>query len=400
MSDKPSTVAIKLTNVAEKSVKKGHPWVFENSIEKGPKDTAMAGSLCVLFDRKANKPFAYGLWDPEEIIRVKIISFERHLKMGIDFWKQQLQKAKDKRENLLKNVNGFRAIHGENDSFPGLILDIYDQVGVLKIYSKIWFPYFDDIIAAIQATYALKTIVIRYSRKLSAIKNLPHPAGEMIGEQLEKEEVVFNEYDVKFYAYPISGHKTGFFLDQRPNRYWVQKHAAGKTILDVFSYVGGFGVHGLKGGAKSLVSVDISQQAMDVAELNLQLNHLDLTKWQPEVGDAFEILEEMIQQKIRYDIVILDPPSFAKQSSQIQPALKQYERLARLGIRLTKKEGFLVLGSCSSRISLDDFKGVHRDAFAKETVHYTLHKETLHDEDHPVTYPEGLYLKTLIYQVK
>lgn len=395
-----STIAIKLTKIAEKAVKKGHPWVFENSIEKGPNGKEETGKLCVIFDQKTNKPFAFGLWDQEEIIRIKIISFEKKLQLSASYWKEKISEAKEKRNQLLRNVNGFRAIHGENDLFPGLILDIYNQIGVLKIYSKIWFPHLEDLLTSIQEVYALKTIVIRYSRKLATQKDIPYPEGAIIGESLENEETAFDEYGVQFYAYPISGHKTGFFLDQRPNRYWVQKQAKNKTILDVFSYVGGFGVHGLKGGAKMVTSVDISQQAMDVAEQNIRLNRIDLSKWQPMVGDAFEILDDMIQKKTRFDIVILDPPSFAKQTSQVTPALKQYEHLARLGAKLTKKGGFLVLGSCSSRIDLEQFKQAHRDAFIKENTHYTLQQITLHDSDHPISFPEGLYLKTLVYSIE
>lgn len=396
---KRPTLAIKLNKIAEKLVKKGHPWVFENSIERKTEEAVESGTLCVLFDRNTNKPYAYGLWDDEETIRIKIISREKRLQLGVAFFHHKVAQAKTLRENLLKKVNGFRAIHGENDGFPGIILDIYNSVGVLKIYSKIWFPYIDEVIYAIQEVYELKTIVIRYNRKLSTRKDLPYPEGEIIGEPLVEDAVIFDEYGVQFYAYPVSGHKTGFFLDQRPNRYWVQRHAKGKTILDVFSYVGGFGVHGLKGGAKKLVSVDISQQAMDVAERNLRLNHIDISKWQPRVEDAFEALEDMIQHNLKYDLVILDPPSFAKQSSQIFPALKQYERLAKLGCQLTKKGGFLILGSCSSRVDLEEFKKCHQIAFSKENIQTTLYKVTLHDVDHPITYPEGMYLKTIIYQI-
>lgn len=396
MKVQPSTIAIKLNKAGERAVKQGHPWVFENSITKGPSKPSASGSLCVLFDRRTDKPFAFGLWDAQEIIRIKIIYQGERLRLNDEFWLKRLQEAFEIRSTLLKGVNGYRAIHGENDGFPGLVLDIYDKVGVLKVYSEIWRPYLDTLIPLITQVYGIDSLVFRLSRKLSENNDFQYKEGDIIGEELESEETIFNEYGVKFYAYPISGHKTGFFLDQRPNRYWVQQHAEGKSILDVFSYVGGFGIHGLKGGAESLTLLDISAQAMEVAKKNIELNELDLSKWNPVVGNAFEELETMIEAGKKFDIVVLDPPSFAKQNSEVEPALKQYTKLAELGANLTKRNGYLVLGSCSSRISLEAFQDAHR--LVLNPLFWEEDKIVIHDVDHPITYAEGVYLKTIIYR--
>jgi len=395
---KPSTIAIKLNKVAETAVKKGHPWVFEQSIQKGPESKEPAGSLCVLFDQRNNKPFAFGLWDPEEIIRIKIIFNGPRLKLDDAFWKQQLEKAFEQRRALLARTNGYRAIHGENDGFPGMVLDIYNTTGVLKVYSDIWKPYLDNLLQLFQEFYKLERIVFRLSRKLTEKQSFPYKEGDIIGEPLEGERVVFEEQGVQFYAYPVTGHKTGFFLDQRPNRLWVQDHAKGKSVLDVFSYVGSFGIHALQGGATSLTSIDISQHAMDVAKENLELNNLDASKWTPLVGDAFELLQKLISENATFDMVILDPPTFATQQSHIPRALNQYERMATLGDSLTKKDGFLILGSCSSRVTLEDFEIAHQTAFVKQSSHWNVVKKTQHDIDHPITFPEGSYLKTIIYR--
>lgn len=391
-------IAVKLTKVAEKAVKQGHPWVFEKSILKGKESEHENGSLCVIFEDRTNKPFAFGLWDTDSMIRIKIIYLGTHFTLDKDFLKNRLEIALEKRARMLRRVTGFRAVHGENDGFPGLILDVYANVGVLKLYSPIWYPYLKSFVEIATKVFKLGTVVLRTSRNLSKDKEGEYVEGMIFGNKLTDERVKFEEYGVSFYAYPISGHKTGFFLDQRPNRYWVQQHAKGKRILDVFSYVGGFGIHGLKGGAKILTSLDISQQAMDVAKENLQLNGLDTKKWRPIVGDAFAEMDLLIQGKKKFDLVIIDPPSFAKQKSEIVPALKQYERLASLGAKLTAEDGFLILGSCSSRITLDDFKHAHQKAFEKENERWKLEKVTLHDDDHPVSYPESLYLKTIVYK--
>lgn len=395
----PATIAIKLNKAAERSVKQGHPWVFEQSIEKGPDGKGVAGSLCVIFDQRYNKPFAFGLWDPEEIIRIKIIFQGGRLKLNTDFWKLQLQNAYSIRENLIKNgITGYRGIHGENDGFPGLILDIYAHTGVLKIYSEIWEPYLEVLMEEIQKQFSLETIIIRFSRKIAQNNSFTYQEGDVIGKTRSTEKVAFEEYGVKFYAYTKSGHKTGFFLDQRPNRFWVQQNAKGKEVLDVFSYVGGFGIHALKGKATSLTFIDISAQAMEVAAENITLNQLDETKWTTLVVDAFVALDDLIKQKKQFDIVIIDPPSFAKQASEVSNALKQYERLARLGKRLVAQGGTLILGSCSSRIRLEDFTEAHQKAGVANSKGWKHLHTTLHDEDHPVTFPESNYLKTIFYQ--
>lgn len=395
----PSKIAIKLKKSAEKAIKQGHPWVFEQSIEKGSAENEAAGSLCILFDQRTNKPFAFGLWDPNEIIRIKIFYLGARLQLNEEFWKSQLEKAYEKRQGLIqKGITGYRGIHGENDDFPGLVLDVYTKTGVLKIYSEVWKPYIDNLIPAIQEQYNLENIVIRFSRKIQQNNIFPYQEGDVIGAPLEDEKVSFDEYGVKFYAYTQSGHKTGFFLDQRPNRLWVQQNANDKRVLDVFSYVGGFGIHALQGNAKSLTSIDISKQAMDVALENIELNNLDKSKWIPLAQDAFEALDQLIQQNKKFDIVIIDPPSFAKQASEVPNALKQYQRLANIGKKLVAHQGFLILGSCSSRISLEDFEKAHENARIKGAKNWQHLHTTLHDDDHPIGFPESNYLKTIFYR--
>lgn len=394
----PAVLAVKLSKIAEKQVKTGHPWVFENSIEKGSSTEKPAGSLCVIFDRRTNKPFAFGLWDPDEIIRIRIIERSDSLTFNDEYWRKKIEQSFSLRKPLLKSVSGFRALNGENDGFPGLVLDIYNRTGVIKIYSKIWQPYLKKLLNLIEEVYKTERIVVRFNRKLINHPGFEYNEGEVVGLPLTNEKIEFTEYGVSFYAYPISGHKTGFFLDQRPNRYEVQRQSKDKNVLDVFSYVGGFGIHALKGGAKSLTSIDISEQAMKVAEENMKLNRLDLNKWTPLAADAFVEMQRLIDEKKKFDLVIIDPPSFAKQSSEIDKALKQYQKLAVLGSKLTDIKGILILGSCSSRITADDFAEAHQKAFSSVNEKFKLFKEVYHDTDHPVNFQEAAYLKTFYYR--
>lgn len=394
------SLAIKLNKAGERAIKQGHPWVFEQSIEKGPK-SAPSGSLCVLFDQRTNQPFAFGLWDENETIRIKIIHRGSKINFNQDFWKQKINDAKLLRAALYPQaITGWRAINGENDDFPGIILDIYESVGVLKIYSQIWLPYLEELLTLFKNIFTLKSIVIRFSRLINRNNPYSFSEGQVIGVPLTDEKVIFEEYGVKFAAYTISGHKTGFFLDQRPNRKWVQEHSKNKTVLDVFSYVGGFGIHALKGGAHKVVSVDISKQAMKVAEKNIILNNLPLDRWENHTSDAFVVLNELIAQNHKFDIVILDPPAFAKQANEIPNALRQYERLAALGKQLVNNNGYLILGSCSSRIDEASFRAAHKKAGLLSEKGWTLTQVVAHDIDHPFKFEESHYLKTIFYRKK
>jgi 23S rRNA (cytosine1962-C5)-methyltransferase len=190
----------------------------------------------------------------------------------------------------------------------------------------------------------------------------------------------------------INGHKTGFFLDHRHNRYALQQMSKDKTVLDVFSYAGGFSVHALVGGASRVVSVDISKQALNLAKHNAIINHSEANH-ETISGDAFGILQDLANRGETFDRVIIDPPSFAKKASEVEKALVAYDRLARLGAELVAKDGVLILASCSSRVSADEFFELVNHSVTSVNSRLKLYQKTYHDFDHPVTFAEGSYLK-------
>lgn len=393
----PKTLAVKLKTAAEKAVKQSHPWVFSKGIIKINKK-GKAGDICILFDRNINRVFAVGLYDPKSPIRIKIIHFGGAQKVNAEFFHHKIEKAFEIRKPLLaKNTNAYRLIFGENDGFPGLIVDVYNKVGVVKLYAEIWKPYLAEIVKSIVEITGVESIVLRLSRLLQK-SDFPFKEGEVLFGELKNSEVVFKEYGVNFKTDVILGHKTGFFLDHRDNRRRLRYNAKDKTVLDVFSYSGGFSVHALAGGAKEVTSVDFSKQALEFAQENSKLNtisgkHLTLA------GDAFVILKDLIKQKRQYDIVVIDPPSFAKRQKEIEIAKKKYAELALLGAELTKKGGLLLLASCSSRIKADVLAEIHKDEFRKSGVKFTLEDFTQHDIDHPINFKEGAYLKSAYYRI-
>lgn len=392
-------IAFKLKPAAERMVKKGHPWVFEASITKQAKE-GNPGDMAIIFDNKKNKFLACGLYDPHSPIRIKLLQFHQSANIDQEWFNLKIKQAFTIRKPLLKTAtNSYRLIYGENDGLPGLIADVYDKVLVVKVYTAIWFPYLEQIIPGMQACSNAETVVLRLSRSLQKLPDTsPYQEGQILAGTLERETILFKEHGLQFSANVIKGHKTGYFLDHRHNRKKIGTLSKAKTVLDVFAYAGGFSVHALDGGAKEVTSLDISAKALEMAKANAALNPHQ-GKHHTLAVDAFSGLEKLLADGQRYDIVVIDPPSFAKRESEISRALLQYERLASLGIQLVRKGGTLLLASCSSRIKAEDFFRHSEKAMDSTGKIFNLLEKTYHDIDHPVTFPEGAYLKAGYYQV-
>ncbi len=392
-----SRLAIKLNANGERSVLQGHPWVFENSIEKVNKE-GQSGDVAVIFRKRDNAFIGVGLYDAASPIRIKMLHHGEPKHINSDFFKEKIDEAFQKRASLLKtNTTSYRLLFGENDGFPGLIADVYAHVLVIKLYSEIWLPYIHDITDMLIEISIVKTVVMRLSRNLQQA-DFGLIDGAVIFGSLKNEVVNFVEHGVHFSANVIKGHKTGYFLDHRHNRKRVGELSRGKTVLDVFSYAGGFSVHALANQAKEVTSLDISKQALEIAFENGKLNDYS-GKHHIIAGDAFVKMEQLIQSGKTFDVVVIDPPSFAKQQSEIQLAKKKYAQLAQLGEKLTAKNGMLVLASCSSRIIADAFFDVNKASLIKAKRPYKLILKTQHDTDHPIGFPEGAYLKCGYYQL-
>ncbi len=392
-------LAVKVKSAAEKMIKKEHPWIFENSITKQNIE-GNAGDLAIIYDQKKNKFLACGLYDPHSPIRIKLIQFKKPEKIDKDWFAKKIKHAYQKRLPLLETVtNSYRLLFGENDHFPGCIADVYDTVLVIKLYSHIWFPYLNWIVEHLIQQSNCSTVVIRLSRSLqSKGETFGLKDGQILYGKLHDEVVIFKEHGVNFSANVIKGHKTGYFLDHRHNRKRVGEMSKDKTVLDVFSYAGGFSVHALQGGAKEVTSLDISKHALDMAKSNASLNsHLGTHKI--IVADAFEGLQKLITSQNKFDIVVIDPPSFAKQESEINRAKNSYARLAKLGSKLVAKNGILILASCSSRVSPEEFFKISENSILETNTSFEIIEKTGHDVDHPIIFSEGEYLKCGYYKI-
>ena len=223
--------------------------------------------------------------------------------------------------------------------------------------------------------------------------------GQILDGELANEVVIFKEHGVRFSANVIHGHKTGYFLDHRANRKKVGELSKNKTVLDVFSYAGGFSVHALVGGATEVTSLDISAPALDIAKNNVTLNSFS-GKHKVIVGDAFKELNALAAARTTFDLVVIDPPSFAKSAAEVDKALNSYKKLTRLGVQLVNPKGLLVLASCSSRITAELFFDLVEEMLQRSHVQYTILEKTLHDSDHPIGFKEAAYLKCIYIRIE
>ncbi len=394
-----SKIAIKLKSATETLVKKGHPWVFENNIIKQNKE-GKSGDLAVIFDSRKNKFLACGFYDPNSPIRIKILHANSPVTINSEWFAKKVKEAYQKRIPLLQtDTNSYRLIYGENDSLPSLVADVYDNVLVVKLYASFWFYHLKDILPELIKVSKAETTVLRLSRNVQKEKNpFKFTDGQILDGELKNEVVIFKEHGVNFSANVIHGHKTGYFLDHRANRKKVGELANQKTVLDVFSYAGGFSIHALVGGAKSVTSLDISAPALEIAKSNAKLNQYSGTH-HTIVGDAFEELDKLAITKKKFDIVVIDPPSFAKSATEVDKALASYKKLTHLGLQLVQKKGMLVLASCSSRVTSEVFFDLVEETLQKYNANYTIIEKTQHDSDHPIGFKEGAYLKCVYVQI-
>lgn len=395
----PQTIAVKLKPSSEKILlQSAHPWVYSDSIESMNRE-GNAGDIAIIFRQKTNKVMGVGLYDPHSPIKIKMLHYYSGATIDKPFFAKLFNKAFEIRKPLLKTqTNSYRLIFGENDGFSGLIVDVYADVAVIQLHSEIWIPYLEIISELVIETSQCKTLVLRLNRYMLTIKDSTFSDGQVLYGTWDDETVVFKEHGILFSANVIKGHKTGYFLDHRENRRKVGLMAKGKTMLDVFAYAGGFSVHALANGAKEVTSVDISKHALELAKDNAKLNPFK-GKHKTIAGDAFEILEDMRKKKQQFDIVVIDPPSFVNNEAGIDIALKKYRQLARLGASLVAPRGILVLASCSSRVTVDQFfSEIQREVYASPHASFKLIEHTFHDSDHPVNFKEGAYLKCGYYR--
>ena len=397
----PQRLRLRVSTVAETQLRAGHPWVYADSVREQNRD-GTSGELAVIYDRK-DKFLAVGLFDPDSPIRVRVLHAGKPQAIDNAWWAARLAQTMERRRGLFdEQTNGYRIINGESDGWPGLVLDRYDNTLVLKLYSAVWLSRFEEISKLLLAQLKPGRFVLRLSRNIQAAarKSISLEDGQILyGDPDVPGEacLTFLETGLRFEADVCHGQKTGFFLDQRENRRIVESLANGRSVLNAFSFSGGFSLYAARAGAESVTDLDISAHALASAKRNFVLNQsiaaVALCHHELVQADTFEWLGA--NEARRFDLIILDPPSFAKREIEREGAIRAYERLADLGIPHLERDGVLVACSCSAHVTAEEFFEAVRRSAAKSGRTFQEIKTSRHAPDHPATFKEAEYLKAI-----
>ena len=382
----------------EESLKRFHPWVFSGAIAKVEGEPEEGEVVDVYTSKKefiACGHFQIGS------IAVRVLTF-RQEEINRDFWKHRLEVALDLRRslNLVDNPenNTYRLVHGEGDNLPGLIIDVYGQTAVMQAHSAGMHVYRMDIAEALSEVMGdiVKHIYYKSETTLPFKADLGPENGFIKGGSPEN---VALENGLKFHVDWLKGQKTGFFVDQRENRHLLERYSKGRNVLNMFCYTGGFSFYAMRGGANLVHSVDSSAKAIDLTNQNVELNFPGDERHQAYAEDAFKYLDRMGDQ---YDLIILDPPAFAKHRDALRNALRGYSKLNAKAFEKIKPGGILLTFSCSQVVDKKDFRNAVFTAAAQSGRSVRILHQLTQPGDHPVNiyHPEGEYLKGLVLYVE
>lgn len=389
-------IVVTLKPKKEENVFRFHPWIFSGAIKSISGEVA-EGDL-VRVESCSHEFLALGHYQIGSIA-IRIISFED---VSIDraFFTKRIENAYGLRRALVTgDTNTYRLIHGEGDCLPGLVVDVYNNTAVLQAHS-VGMHTLRTILAEIIVEVVPEVTKVYYKSE----GTMPHKApvevvdGYLIGSYDESDEIAV-ENGLKFHADWLEGQKTGFFLDQRDNRALLEHYAHGRRVLNMFCYTGGFSFYALRGGAELVHSVDASDKAVSLVRRNVELNFGDEPRHEAFTTDAFKFMEDIDN---RYDLIVLDPPAFAKHRDAIHNALIGYRRLNALAFKKIRPGGILFTFSCSQAVNREQFRLAVFTAAAMSGRHVRILHQLTQPVDHPISiyHPEGEYLKGLVLYVE
>ncbi|MGV7222594.1 MAG: class I SAM-dependent rRNA methyltransferase [Nitrospinales bacterium] len=395
---------IKISKSLQGKIRNGYPWVFNYQI-RNKNISGKPGDLGVIYDSE-NNFLAAGLYDPLSDISLRILQTKTPCEINEEFFRNRFKEAQKLREGLTsQNTTGYRALNGENDGFPGLVIDLYHDTAAIKIYTAAWIPYLRLIGTLIQEEIGATRAVLLMSGHVERTlpKSMKHKHGEILFGAPLVSSIKFLENGHSFQADIINGQKTGFFLDQRDNRKRIGELAKGRSVLNVFSYSGAFSMYSFAGGCKSVHEIDANGHALEGSIENLKLNYspeeINALEFEQLKGDAFKQLTQLDSIKKNFGLVILDPPAFARKKQHKKNAIQSYIRLIKAGAKRTEKGGILFAASCSAPINAREFYRAVDYGIKSAGKTYNYIQKTGHAVDHPVTFGEGAYLKAVFCEI-
>ncbi|MEA3122549.1 MAG: rRNA (cytosine1962-C5)-methyltransferase [Paraburkholderia sp.] len=406
-----NTVTLKPSK--EKSLLRRHPWVYANAIEHV--DGKPASGATVVVRAHDGRFLARAAYSPHSQIRLRAWSFDESQPIDHAFFKRRVQRAVAHRRSFVHDTGAVRLVFGEADGLPGLIVDCYLGEGrlpepddaaatrgqlVCQFMAAGVEAWKEAIVAALVSATGCPNVYERSDVSIREKEGLEQTTGVLAGAQ-PPETLIARENNVLYHVDVKSGHKTGFYVDQRDNRALVQKHAADRDVLNCFCYTGGFSLAALKGGARRVVSIDSSGEALALARANVEANGFDAERAEWLDADAFRTLRRLAEEGERFDLVVLDPPKFAPAREHVDRAARAYKDINLSGLRLLRPGGLLFTYSCSGAIDSDLFQKIVAGAAADARVDARILKRLGAGVDHPLlaAFPEGEYLKGLLLQI-
>lgn len=392
-----SLARLRLAKNEDKRLRAGHLWIYSNEVDtqQTPLKNLAPGEH-VLIENAQGKVLGTAYVNPHSLICARLLTrdetpFDRSMIV------HRLNIALSLREAFFREPY-YRLVYGESDLLPGLIVDRFGEHLSVQLNTAGMEAMREDIIAALIKVLKPASIVFRNEAGVRALEGLPSETEAVFGQP--PDEVQLIENGVKFMAPMVSGQKTGWFYDMRPNRAWLKDLVNGKRVLDVFSYVGSFGIQAGVFGANEVWCVDASELALDFAEKNAVLNGL-ADRFTAVQGDAFDALKSLKEDDQRFDVIIVDPPAFIKKKKDLAEGLKAYRRINELAMRLLNKDGYLLSGSCSMHLPREELLEVVRASARHLDRHAQILAEGMQGVDHPVhpAIPETRYLKAVLSRI-
>ncbi|HET7083979.1 MAG TPA: class I SAM-dependent rRNA methyltransferase [Rhizomicrobium sp.] len=381
----------------------GSPWIFSNEIRMDPAAKALASGTLVNVRGEDGRGFGTGYFNPKSLIAVRLLAQDCDTVIDASFFAARLTRALALRQGMYERPF-YRLFHAEGDGMPGLVIDRFDDTLTVQIGTAGMERQLETIAAALEDVLKPKTVILRNDAPSRALEGLDCYVRALKGgasakagaTQIEGRRIAVEENGARYIADLAEGQKTGWYYDQRDNRAFIAPLTRGKSVLDAYSYTGGFGILAAKSGAKDVVCLDSSAPALAIAEESARLNGVGI---KPVKADVFEELERLQAAGERFDIVLADPPPFVKSKKDLEPGAKAYRKLARLAAGVTAEGGLLMLASCSHNIPLERFAAECAQGLLRAGRRASLIRQAGAGPDHPVhpLLPESAYLKALVY---
>ncbi|GGD51975.1 class I SAM-dependent rRNA methyltransferase [Lacimicrobium alkaliphilum] len=393
------TSSVVLHPLREKSLLRHHPWVFASAIDKQT-GTLRTGDTVEVYSSEGQW-LGKGAWSPKSQIQIRIWSFEQQEIIDNGFFLRRIKSALAGRQALIDRhgLTGFRVVAAESDRLPGITIDKYDNLLVCQLLSAGADKHRSKIVWALNKCFPDCAILERSDVSVRLKEGLKPVVQTLYGTV--PEQICIEENGIKVLLDPLQGHKTGFYLDQRDNRAKAASYAKGKNVLNCFSYTGTFASYALAAGAEKVINMDVSDDALQMARRNLEINDLDLSKAEFIKADVFQALRDYASQGQKFDQIILDPPKFVDNKAGLNRACRGYKDINMYAMQLLKEGGILCTFSCSGLMPAELFHKIVADAALDAGRDVQFLERLSQAADHPVasTYPEGYYLKGLICRV-